>query len=110
MKDHSGCIRGFFWTGKAWYAKTAGDKDIVFGMYSVDEGGTSGEMQVVWHDIGGKEVPRLECFNDAWSALSLFTDLITALGKLDDQNITQQQFVDVLLECGFTDLTKYERP
>jgi len=43
----------------------------MFGMY-VKGGGTSGEMAMRWHEIGGKKVPRLEVFSDAWSALVLF--------------------------------------
>ena len=109
MKDHTEYTRGFYWTKKAWYAEIAGNRDIVFGLYCNPHGGTTGEMKMYWIDLKGKETPRLECFNDAWSALSLFDDLILKLAEYDNQDITQEQFVDILLSCGFEDLTPYER-
>ena len=108
MKDHTNCIRGFHWSTKAWYGKTVFDRSISFGMYQPGDG-TSGEMTMVWYDLGGKIVPKLECFDDGWNALSLFTDLIKKMGEHDDENITEEQFVSILLECGFTDMTAYKQ-
>ena len=108
MRNHTDCIRGFHWSNRAWYKNVVKDKLINFGMYHPD-GGTSGEMTMVWQELAGREVPRLKCFDDGWSALSLFTDLIQKLGERDDENITQEQFVQILLGCGFTDMTAYEQ-
>jgi hypothetical protein len=108
MKDHVNCIRGFHWSTKAWNGKSVFDRSISFGMYQPGDG-TSGEMTMVWHDLGRKIVPKLECFDDGWNALSLFDDLIKKLGEHDDENITEDQFVSILLECGFTDMTAYKQ-
>ena len=107
MKSHTNCIRGFHWSNKAWYADVVDETTISFGMYQPGNG-TSGEMVMEWHNIAGKSVPRLECYDDGWNALSLFTDLIKKLGEYDNKNISQEQFVGILLECGFTDMTAYE--
>ena len=108
MKDCK-YFRGFHWLNKAWYAEANKLKNgnITFGIYST-EGGTTGEMTMEWIDLSGKSVPRLQCFDDSWKALASFTNLIDALGLVDDKNITEEEFVKILLGCGFTDLTKYE--
>ena len=65
-------------------------------------------MKIQWIDLGlDKLVPQLECFEDGWSALSLFTDLIQKLGEVDDTCPSEQEIVNILLECGFEDLTSY---
>lgn len=107
-RDHSGCIRGFHQNSRAWYGCSVKDGDIdrfSIGLYH-PEGGTTGEMTVKFMPLLGKVVPRLHCFDDGWSALSTFTDLIERMGAADDQNITPDDFRKMLLECGFTDLTK----
>jgi len=111
MKDHEGCVRGFYWSNKAYYAKSLPKElpEINFGMYA-EEGGTSGEMSMVWRNIGNKDTPQLRCFCDAWSALSLFPDLIKKLGEHDSEDITDEQFVEILKKCGFKDLTPYKAP
>ena len=44
-----------------------------------------------------------------WSVLASFSDLILKMGELDSEDISDEVFVRMLLECGFKDLTKYER-
>ena len=113
MKDnnHEGCIRGYHRSSKAWYAEALGKKRIAvnFGMFH-PEGGTSGEMSIEWVDLNGKQIPRLKCFEDAWSALALFTDLIQEMGKVDNMEIQEKEFCNMLDSCGFKDLTEYEDP
>lgn len=111
MKDHEGCKRMFIWSSRAWYAKAMGDKhqEIMFGMYH-PEGGTSGEMGMRWKELSGRQVPQLQVFDDAWSALALFTDVIEKLGEEDGENITPEQFIEILLSCGFVDDTDYKSP
>ena len=105
-------IRGFYNTSEAWYSKILGfpfcDIEVMFGMY-IPNDGTQGEMAMHWHELGGKSVPRLECFNDAWRVLGNFSDVIAALAQFDDQDITPRQFCELLLSLGFTDLTQYDR-
>jgi hypothetical protein len=115
MRDHEGFKRGFIWSNKAWYSRSVEDQEIMFGMYydaaeNDGFGGTSGEMGMRWYEIGGKNVPRLEAYDDGWSALSLFSDLIQELGNHDDENMTQEQFIEILKSCGFEDLTPYKHP
>lgn len=114
MRDHDGDLKQFIHAKRAWYADTAlqgeGYVDRVgFGFYSPD-GGTSGEMKMAWYKLGGKEVPRLECYNDAWHALAQFKDLIDMLGNVDNVDITPTEFCQILEQCGFTDVTpaRYE--
>lgn len=109
MKDHSGCRRAFYWSTKAYYHQPDMQPEVMFGMFHSD-GSTSGEMAMRWKSLGGKPVPRLQVFNDAWSALALFPDLIERLGDLDSEVITEEEFVKLLLDCGFEDITQYESP
>lgn len=106
MKDHTGCKRGFHVSNRVWYKNYATPKSISFGMY-FPGGGSSGEMRMVWEELAGKETPRLKAYDDSWSALALFTDLIQKMGQADNQDITQDQFIRMIKECGFEDLTQY---
>lgn len=111
MKDHNGCIRGYHRTNKAWYGKAL-NKDIIeinFGMFA-EEGGTSGEMTMEWEELSGKLCAKLKCFEDSWSALALFTDLIQKMGEVDSKEIQEEEFVKMLDECGFKDMTSYKDP
>lgn len=108
MRDHTDCFRAYSRPTKAWYAHSLRNEDICvhFGMYH-PHGGTSGEMTMQWLMLAGELVPELCCFSDGWSALSLFTDLISELANFDDVNITEAEFVEILDKCGFKDLTPY---
>ena len=114
MKDHDGDFRGFYHLSEAWYGSANLQNsqyldEVSFGSFFPD-GGTSGEMIMRWEELGGKNVPQLQCFDDGWSTLSSFTDLIAELGKLDDDNITPKQFCELLTRLGFKDLTARENP
>jgi hypothetical protein len=101
-------FRGFIWSNKAWYASANNIKNgmIHFGIYSTG-GGTTGEMSMEWMEIAGDNVPFLKAFNDSWKNLASFGDILEALSRIDSKNITDVDFVKILLECGFCDLTKY---
>lgn len=111
MNKHEGTQKGFVHHASAWYANRVKlpvyvVDQITFGYYTPD-GGTTGEMVMTWYRLGVNEVaPKLEVFNDAWSALATFADLIAALGQRDDQPTTPEQFCDLLREHGFVDLTQ----
>lgn len=111
MRDHEGCTRGYHRFSKTYYASEHEETTVSFGMYD-PQGGTSGEMSMVWVDIGYGEsyTPQLKVFDDGWSALGLFTDLIQKLAEQDSENITEEQFCTILDQCGFKDLTTYEDP
>ena len=76
---------------------------IVFGIYR-KEGGTAGEMSMRWSDLGLDSVPYLHCYDDAWNILPEFSDLIAKMAEVNNKNITQDQFIDILLSCGFVDM------
>lgn len=101
-------MRKFYWTRKAWYADSADANEITFGNYDAEP---FGEMVMKWHNLGGGPLPaRLEVFEDAWAALAEFKDLLDELAKVNRKNISQEQFVEILKKCGFSDATPYERP
>ena len=109
MSDSKGVERGFYWSSKAWYAKNADcENRISIGMYA-GEGGTSGEFQVRWYEQGGEMVPRVEIFDDTWLLFSEFTDLFKTL-SVASENMTEQQFVGMLIDHNFKDMTPYESP
>ena len=110
MEDiHKECRRGYHRSSKAWYAKTLKAEiiEVSFGMYHLD-GSTSGDMTMEWIELGGEQNARLKCFEDSWSALSLFDDLIQKMGSVDKMLIQEPEFCKMLDECGFKDLTKYK--
>jgi hypothetical protein len=102
-------FRGFYWTTMSYHNIMNSYSQIDFGMY-IPNDGTIGEMVMKWHDLAGKNVPRLEVYNDGWGVLFSFADLLERLAELDDYNISEEEFVELLLELGFEDLTQYEKP
>ncbi len=111
MKDSKG--REFYWSSEAWYNKYKQIDDlpaIIFGIYNPKENGPSGEMAIVWETLGNTPIPQLKIFDDAWAVLKSFPDLIDKLAEVDNKNISQKQFIEILLECGFKDSTEYENP
>jgi hypothetical protein len=111
---HEGCIRGFHQYSKSWYNKDKEDKvieEISFGMMHPD-GGTTGEMYMRWYLIDENLPPaaKLESFQDSWDALSTFGDLIQKMAEFDREHPQPEDFVKLLEECGFKDLTETETP
>jgi hypothetical protein len=83
--------------------------DVTFGFYTPD-GGTTGEMSMVWFVAGpGTTVARLGVFCDAWHALAALPDLVAALGRLDEP-ITPGAFCRLLVSLGFVDRTPEHCP
>ena len=109
-REHDGYYRGFTRANKAWYAEANKITMplIHFGIYSND-GGTTGEMTMEWIDLSGKIAPQLQSFNDSWKALASFYDVIESLRNVDGKDITDDEFVKILLDCGFIDHTNYTR-
>lgn len=110
---HDHCIRGFIHSTQAWYrdslhlGKRVVD-EVMFGFYALD-GGTTGEMKMNWELLCDKPVPRLCVFDDAWSALYQFNDVLAKLSDVDGENITAEAFCELLLSCGFVDMTERTR-
>ncbi|GHV78602.1 hypothetical protein AGMMS49944_03930 [Spirochaetia bacterium] len=102
-------IRGFYQSHKAWYAESNGIKlpEIMFGIYWKNDG-TEGEMAMRWIDLCNETVPQLEVYRDAWKVLNDFKDVLDDLAAVNDINITDDQFVEILKKRGFRDLTNYD--
>lgn len=114
MKDHSGCTRKFSQLSRAWYSQGRvldinKTESFWVGLYTA-EGGTSGEFEVAWVDIGGRIVPKLCAVNDSWSALSHFRDLLEKMAHLDSETVTPQEFREILLDLDIEDKTRIDEP
>jgi len=108
MRDHSGCKRAYVRHSKAWYAKTYEEVSISIGMYH-PYGGTSGEFMIVWDQIDRYAIPQLRAYDDSWSALLKFNDLLEKMGEIDDKNVSESEFCMILNELNIIDITDYER-
>ena len=112
-RDHTGAVRGFIWYSQAWYSKNIPKDETIdsisIGMYHPGDG-TSGEFVVDWIMLGGKLTPQLRVFDDAWSALAQFQDVLAAMAERDGENVTPEQMAALLLECGVVDQTQRESP
>jgi hypothetical protein len=114
---HEGDERRFIIMSQAWYGDAAkrgtqsnpNDDEVLLGFYCPD-GGTSGEFSIKWRELGNRMVPYLKAFDDSWSALHNFSDVIAALAKLDATNPTVDQVASVLVKCGVKDATPRESP
>ena len=110
INKHEGCSRGFSQWSELSSKKEEFDitEDVImFGFYDLEGGGTTGEMAMRWHDLGDGEAPaaRLEVFDDGWSALAQCSDVIAKMAEWDNRNPQPDDFVQLLLECGFKDIT-----
>lgn len=114
-KDYSSCVRGFHWVSRAWYGSASLMNElkvvdsITIGFYDVDDGGTIGEFSINWEKLGGETVLRLDAFNDSWGTFAHFADLLGAMAKIDEVNVTPEKFVEILTSFNIADLTKYTR-
>ena len=107
-----GMVRGFYWLSKAWYAKPIMENqgvydELMIGYYAPDgDGGTTGEFAIVWELLGGKPVPQLRIFDDAWRLLAEWPDFVRLLAECNDRNILPEGMAGRLTELGFIDVTK----
>lgn len=113
---HEGDERRFIISSQAWYGDAnrskdskPGDDEIMLGYYCPD-GGTSGEFSIKWRELANRNVPYLKAYDDSWSALAGFTDVIQELKKLDGTDPTVEQVAQVLVACGVKDATPRESP
>ena len=110
---HDGMIRGFYHLSEAWYADAILTNrydglidEVLIGFYGPDgDQGTSGEFAVKWEHLGGKLAPQLCVYDDAWEALSHFSDLLAEMAKLDSGSPSPTEFCELLTRLGIKDLT-----
>ena len=109
--SESGGIRAYIRNSKAWYASGNENVEITIGIYHSSTEGTRGEFSVEWLNIANNELlaPRLCSFDDSWSVLNEFKDLLEKMKELDNQNIQEPEFCKVLDSLNIKDITKYER-
>lgn len=103
---------GFIIHSESYYAadlqRVMGDNfvdEVTFGYYWPDGSTSSGEMSITWDQAG----PELRISYDAWALLKSFETLQSRLALLDGNKITPIEFSRLLLELGFSDLTKRTR-
>lgn len=113
---HAGCRKVFVQLSRSWYRNahrqmnTSDAIEIFMIWFRHPEGGTTGEFQVQWVLLGGRAVPRLEVFDDAWHALASMPELIEALANVNGKNIAPADFCKMLIELGFSDETEEVAP
>lgn len=111
MTDHNGCKRAYIRSSKAYYSNVLdGEISIMVGMYHRD-GGTSGEFEIEWEKLTEDKplVARLKAFEDSWSALWLFKDMLEQMAEVDSKEIQEPEFCTLLDSLGIIDITEYER-
>ena len=109
---HDGCERGFTQLSKAWYgpANLTNPKmldSIMVGFYA-PEGDTSGEFEIVWEKLSSGWAPRLNAFDDGWSALFNFGDMLESMADIDGKNVDPDEFASLLEELGIKNMTPTE--
>ena len=103
-------IRAFYRSTEAWYGPSPWiDNDIYFGLYS-PEGGTYGEMSIEWIELEGRQVPKLQVYDDAWYLLEEFYDVLKWLADHSNHDVTPEEVMAGLLSHGFKDQTEREAP
>ena len=109
-RNHNETKRGFYITNESWYFSPSllnpdENFEILIGMFDED-GSATGEFKVVWVDISGKSTPKLEAFNDSWSALLEFPDVLQFMKDVDSERVSPREFALKLVSFGVSDLTK----
>jgi hypothetical protein len=110
---HEGMVRGFYHLSEAWYADANLTNrydglidEVMIGFYGPDgDQGTSGEFAVKWENLCGKLAPQLCVYDDAWEALTHFSDLLAEMAKLDKMSPSPEEFCELLQRLGMKDLT-----
>lgn len=113
MKNHEECKRGFTHLSKSWYGKANLDRShevdsVTVGFYH-PKGGTTGEFTFTWEELGGKVTPKLTAYDDSWNALFLFGDMLEEMAAIDGEDITPDDFCNMLVSVGIENMTQVDR-
>lgn len=108
---HAGCKRGFTQLSKAWYgsanlARSDYYDEVNIGLHH-RKGGSTGEFAVRWELLAGKLTPKLTAYDDGWSALFNFSDMLEAMAGVDDENISPDAFCVLLEALGIENMTDF---
>ena len=112
-------IRGFYIFTQSWYfigqneemlRKRGIAENINFGTY-YENGGGELDISANWHKLNDGKQPalRIDIFEDNFRAFLEFQDVFQHLSQLHKRNPTPDQFVELLENCGFKDLTERKR-
>lgn len=104
--------RTFVVVSEAWYAKTSlRGKDFMdeLNILIHDDDQLIGEFMVRWYRLNGI-APKLEVFNDAWTALAMCADFTQCLADYNKVDITAIFLADELRALGFEDVTPRTNP
>lgn len=103
--------RKFIITQEAWYADSLRhvnlDDEIFLGLYHED-GSTEGEFAIRWKLVNGKKSALIKAFDDSWSVLASFGDVIQALSTLKETGV--YNVACMLKTLGFEDATQRTSP
>ena len=83
------------------------ESEVMFALHSPG-GGVTGEVAMRWILLGGKEVPQLQVFDDAWEVMACFHDVMDKLADYDGENITPDKFIEILESFGFINTDSYK--
>lgn len=103
--------KGFVWVNQTKWAKKApvtnqGEikEELNLFLYQGDET-KHGCVVFTWVELSGKLVPKMHVYDDSWGVLCAMPQLLVLMNRKVDQNITANEFVEELLQIGFTDHT-----
>lgn len=108
QKDWEPYFWGFTCFSREDYAGVVpldGVDEITLGVYCV-QGGTLGELAICWQMLDGKQVPRLEAYNDAWHIIQTptFLSVLEQLTEMSrDHEPTPNEVSWLLIAHNFTD-------
>lgn len=110
MSTKTECKRAYIRSSKAFYAThfPSDNIQVMVGLYH-PEGGTCGEFEFEWVPLSSGTHARLNVFEDSWDALWQFQDLLEKMGEIDDTDIQEPEFCELLDSLGIIDITEYER-
>jgi hypothetical protein len=107
--------RGFHHFAEGWYYRHRREyapvDDVCFGLYAAEGyGGCEAEMVMEWVPVGDSRTPtaRLHVFDESFSLLSEFADVLKALAGR--RKLRPKEFCELLKRCGFQDLTQRQGP
>ena len=111
MNRHNGQIKGFYRFSKSWLADTQDKVKINVGMYNPQDGSTTGEFHIIFHDLGqGGLTARVEIFQDVFSLFGEMQELFKRLEEMEGEFPQEDCIYHELILLGYKDLTEYEPP
>lgn len=82
---------------------------ITFGSYpgKEDQATETIELNMAWYELGGRQVPCLQCFQDAFGAFDQLKDVFDELVKRGNRPLPPEEFRSLLSRLGFQSLNDY---